>query len=75
MWNLELDVASFEVERLFWQKSPINDTAQRYPHHYPEKLRGGIEVLDRIKLVTYFITAGSVGRELEAAIGLFWWAV
>jgi hypothetical protein len=39
---------------------------QRYAHHYPESLRDGVEVLNRLQSVSHFITAGSHERDIEA---------
>jgi integrase len=37
----------YKVQMLLGHKTPI--MTQRYTHHYPESLRDGVEVLDRIK--------------------------
>ncbi len=37
----------YKVQMLLGHKTPI--MTQRYAHHYPESLRDGVEVLDRIK--------------------------
>ena len=55
------------MERLLGHKSPM--MTQRYAHHYPESLRDGVEVLDRITPVSHFITVGSGGRGVEAVSG------
>ena len=34
----------YKVQQLLGHKSPI--MTQRYAHHYPESLRGGVEILD-----------------------------
>ena len=36
----------YKVQRLLGHKSPI--MTQRYAHHYPESLRDGVEILDRL---------------------------
>ena len=36
----------YKVQKLMRHKSPI--MTQRYAHHYPESLRDGVEVLDRL---------------------------
>jgi hypothetical protein len=36
----------YKVQRLLGHKSPI--MTQRYAHHYPESLRDGVEILDRV---------------------------
>ena len=57
----------YKVQRLLGHKSPI--MTQRYAHHYPESLREGVEVLDRIKPVSHFITVGLGGSEVEGVSG------
>jgi integrase len=64
---VQAGVDLYKVQRLLGHKSPI--MTQRYAHHYPESLRDGVEVLDRITPVSHFITVGSVGREVEAVSG------
>ena len=39
----------YKVQRLLGHKSPI--MTQRYAHHYPESLRDGVEILDRLRPV------------------------
>jgi integrase len=41
---VQAGVDLYKVQRLLGHKSPI--MTQRYPHHYPESLRAGVEVLD-----------------------------
>jgi site-specific recombinase XerD len=36
----------YKVQRLLGHKSPV--MTQRYAHHYPESLRGGVNMLDRL---------------------------
>jgi integrase len=64
---VQAGVELYKVQRLLGHKSPM--MTQRYAHHYPESLRDGVEVLDRIKPVSHFITVGSVGRGVEAVSG------
>ena len=40
----------YKVQRLLGHKSPM--MTQRYAHHYPESLRGGVEILDRRRRLT-----------------------
>ena len=61
---VQAGVELYKVQRLLGHKSPM--MTQRYAHHYPESLRDGVEVLDRITPVSHFITVGSGGREVEA---------
>ncbi len=61
---VQAGVELYKVQRLLGHKSPM--MTQRYAHHYPESLRDGVEVLDRMKPVSHFITVGSVGRGVEA---------
>ena len=37
----------YKVQQLHGHKSPI--MTQRYAHHYPESLRDGVEILDRLR--------------------------
>lgn len=37
----------YKVQRLLGHKSPI--MTQRYAHHFPESLRNGVEILDRVR--------------------------
>jgi len=53
----------YKVQRLLGHKSPI--MTQRYAHHYPESLRDGVEILDRLRGSSTKV-AQSVGREEEA---------
>jgi integrase len=62
---VQAGIELYKVQRLLGHKSPM--MTQRYAHHYPESLRDGVEVLDRIKPTSHFITVGLVGREAEAA--------
>jgi len=61
---VQAGVELYKVQRLLGHKSPM--MTQRYAHHYPESLRDGVEVLDRQKPVSHFITVGSSGRGVEA---------
>ena len=61
---VQAGVELYKVQRLLGHKSPM--MTQRYAHHYPESLRDGVEVLDRLKPVSHFITVGSSGRGVEA---------
>jgi len=61
---VQAGVELYKVQRLLGHKSPM--MTQRYAHHYPESLRDGVEVLDRIKPVPHFSTVGLVSREVEA---------
>ena len=51
---VQAGVELYKVQRLLGHKSPI--MTQRYAHHYPESLRDGVEVLDRLMPVSRFIT-------------------
>lgn len=62
---VQAGVELYKVQRLLGHKSPM--MTQRYAHHYPESLRDGVEILDRIKPTSQIITVGLVGREVEAA--------
>ena len=42
---VQAGVDLYKVQRLFGHKTPM--MTQRYAHHYPESLRGGVEILDR----------------------------
>jgi integrase len=64
---VQAGVELYKVQRLLGHKSPM--MTQRYAHHYPESLRDGVEVLDRIKPVSHFRTVGSGGRGVEAVSG------
>ena len=46
---VQAGIELYKVQRLLGHKSPM--MTQRYEHHYPENLRDGVEVLDRIKPV------------------------
>lgn len=61
---VQAGVELYKVQRLLGHKSPM--MTQRYAHHYPESLRDGVEVLDRLKPVSHFITVGSGARGVEA---------
>ena len=43
---VQAGVDLYKVQRLLGHKSPI--MTQRYAHHYPESLRGGVEILDQV---------------------------
>jgi integrase len=43
---VQAGVDLYKVQRLLGHKSPI--MTQRYAHHYPESLRDGVEILDRV---------------------------
>jgi hypothetical protein len=62
---VQQEVALWKAQRPLRQKSPI--VTQRNAHYYPESLRDGVEVLDRLKPVSHFITVGSSGRGTEVA--------
>ncbi len=64
---VQAGVELYKVQRLLGHKSPM--MTQRYAHHYPESLRDGVEILDRIKPTSQNITVGLVGREVRAASG------
>jgi integrase len=64
---VQAGVGLYKVQRLLGHKSPM--MTQRYAHHYPESLRDGVEVLDRIKPVSHVIPVGSGGRGVEAVSG------
>ena len=53
----------YKVQQLLGHKSPI--MMQRYAHHYPESLRGGVEILDRLRESSTKV-AQSAGLEEEA---------
>jgi len=42
----------YKVQRLLGHKSPM--ITHRYAHHYPESLREGVEILDRITPVSHY---------------------
>jgi integrase len=60
---VQAGVELYKVQRLLGHKSPM--MTQRYAHHYPESLREDVEIMDRIKPVSHFITVGSGGRGVE----------
>ncbi len=62
---VQAGVELYKVQRLLGHKSPM--MTQRYAHHYPESLRDGVEILDRIKPTSQIITVGLVGTAAEAA--------
>jgi integrase len=62
---VQAGVELYKVQRLLGHKSPM--MTQRYAHHYPESLRDGVEILDRIKPTSQIITVGFVGKGVEAA--------
>jgi hypothetical protein len=64
---VQTGVDRYKVQQLLGHQSPI--MTQRYAHHYPESLRDGVEILDRIKPTSQIITVGLVGREAEAVSG------
>jgi 3-hydroxyacyl-CoA dehydrogenase len=64
---VQAGVELYKVQRLLGRKSPM--MTQHYAHHYPESLWDGVEILDRIKPVSHFITVGSGGRGVEAVSG------
>ena len=41
----------------------INNECVQYAHHYPESLRAGIEVLDKVRKKVNTILAQSYGRQ------------
>jgi integrase len=43
---VQAGVDLYKVQRLLGHKSPV--MTQRYAHHYPESLRDGVEMLDRV---------------------------
>ncbi len=43
---VQAGVDLYKVQKLMRHKSPI--VTQRYDHHYPESLRDGVEILDRV---------------------------
>jgi integrase len=43
---VQAGVDIYKVQRLLGHKSPV--MTQRYAHHYPESLRDGVEILDRL---------------------------
>ena len=51
----------YKVQQLLGHKSPI--MTQRYAHHYPESLRGGVEILDRLRASS---TVGGSMREANS---------
>ncbi|MEQ1845347.1 MAG: tyrosine-type recombinase/integrase [Nitrospira sp.] len=55
---VQAGVDIYKVQRLLGHKSPI--MTQRYAHHYPESLRDGVEILDRLAGVSTKL-AQSVG--------------
>jgi integrase len=56
---VQAGVDLYKVQRLLGHKSPI--MTQRYAHHYPESLRDGVEILDRLAGVSTHVaqSAGS----------------
>ena len=64
---VQVGVELHKVQRLLGHKSPM--MTQRYAHYYPESLREGVEILDRIKPVSHFITVGSGSRGVEVVSG------
>ena len=61
---VQAGIELYKVQRLLGHKSPI--MTQRYAHHYPESVRDGVEILDRIKPLSQNITVGLVGSGVEA---------
>jgi integrase len=61
---IQAGVELYKVQRLLGHKSPM--MTQRYAHHYPESLREGVEMLDRNRPVSQFITVDAEGRAVEA---------
>ncbi len=61
---IQTGVELYKVQRLLGHKSPM--MTQRYAHHYPESLRGGVEKLDRFRPLSRIITGGADGRTVEA---------
>lgn len=61
---IQAGVELYKVQRLLGHKSPM--MTQRYAHHYPESLREGVEMLDRIRPLSQFITVSAEGRVVEA---------
>ena len=43
---VQAGVDLYKVQRLLGHKSPV--MTQRYAHHYPESLRDGVKILDRV---------------------------
>ena len=43
---VQAGVDIYKVQRLLGHKSPV--MTQRYAHHYPESLRDGVDILDRL---------------------------
>jgi integrase len=54
---VQAGVDLYKVQKLLRHKSPT--MTQRYAHHYPESLRDGAEVLDRI--ITKLTQSGQTG--------------
>lgn len=52
----------YKVQQLLGHKSPI--MTQRYAHHYPESLRDGVEILDRLREASTKL-AQSAGADAE----------
>jgi integrase len=48
-WLVQAGVDLYKVQRLMRHKTPL--MTQRYAHHYPESLRDGVEVLDRVSTI------------------------
>ncbi|HSL03374.1 MAG TPA: tyrosine-type recombinase/integrase [Nitrospiraceae bacterium] len=59
---VQAGVDLYKVQRLLGHKSPI--MTQRYAHHYPESLRAGVEILDRVG--THLVQSG----ESPTALGM-----
>ncbi len=64
---VQAGIELYKVQRLLGHKSPM--MTQRYAHHYPESLRDGVEVLDRITPPSHFITVGTIGSQAQAVSG------
>jgi len=64
---VQAGVELYKVQRLLGHKSPL--MTQRYAHHYPESLRDGVEILDRITPTSQFITVGTIGSQAQAVSG------
>ncbi|MGH9783990.1 MAG: phage integrase [Terriglobia bacterium] len=59
---VQAGVDLYKVQQLLGHKSPI--MTQRYAHHYPESLREGVEILDRLRGVSTNL-AQSAGTACE----------
>jgi len=70
---VQAGVDLYKVQRLLGHKTPM--MTQRYAHHYPESLRGGVEILDRRKRPDTKLTTVSglsevaVSQVLEKMVG------